>query len=710
MAEASAELERQAFRDKWKSLECKRRENEYTSWVEIEILCATWNVNVKKPTEDLTAWLNTSHQPGIVAIGIQEMDMSAEGVIFREMESRNAPWEALFLESLNKQHEDEIYSQVTNCYKDQGNSTQSKILSKQLGGVHLVCFVHQKFRDAISEVQTSGVVTGILGVVANKGGVGIRFRLFDSTFVFLNAHFNAHQTNVETRNQDFLTIESGLQFWDPLTVKDTVTGNEELDMGVPMPLYDHDNIFWVGDFNYRIDLPDDFVRERIEKKDWDTLFAADQLHVQKKRGKVFQNGWEEAPIKFPPTYKYESNSTQYDNSSKRRCPAWCDRILWRSSYTTNQSYERFELLSSDHRPVSARFSVKVKVLDHLKKLKVIEDIVRQLDESVSSPPATELTASEIEFKNLQFGVTRTKTVTLSNVGCSIVQWKFIPKLKDQHVFQCWLNVTPTTGMLGPGEEVQIVFSGCVGRKQVQKLMEETKINDVVVLHVENEMLNGKDYFITVTGNWLKSVFGKTLNVLVTLPFPVRSGRTYPSLKLKVPKELWCLCDWLYKYGIRKPGIFIEPGKKPEMENLRECLDTGREFPPTTDAHSMAETLLYFLNCFREPLVPYEFYSQALNVCGNFTLCKQVVSKFPEHNYNVFYYLTAFLREFLVHSLENNLTPEKLTCVFSRVIFKTPPELKALQTEGLKLEETKKRSSFVLHFLIPLNHMRAESQQ
>lgn len=37
---------------------------------------------------------------------LQEMDMSAEGVLFREMESRAAPWENLFLEALNKQHAD----------------------------------------------------------------------------------------------------------------------------------------------------------------------------------------------------------------------------------------------------------------------------------------------------------------------------------------------------------------------------------------------------------------------------------------------------------------------------------------------------------------------------------------------------------------------------------------------------------------------------
>lgn len=65
----------------------------------------------------------------------------------------------------------------------------------------------------------------------------MRLRLWDSTFVFLNAHFNAHQSNVETRNQDFLTIESGLVFYDPSTVQE---GEDPAVSGTPLTLYDHE--------------------------------------------------------------------------------------------------------------------------------------------------------------------------------------------------------------------------------------------------------------------------------------------------------------------------------------------------------------------------------------------------------------------------------------------------------------------------------------
>ena len=43
--------------------------------------------------------------------------------------------------------------------------------------------------------------------------------------------------------------------------------------------------------------------------------------------KIFQN-FREGPINFPPTYKYDLFSDDYDTGEKQRCPAWTDRVLW----------------------------------------------------------------------------------------------------------------------------------------------------------------------------------------------------------------------------------------------------------------------------------------------------------------------------------------------------------------------------------------------
>jgi hypothetical protein len=123
-------------------------------------------------------------------------------------------------------------------------------------------------------------------------------------------------------------------------------------------------------------------------------------------GRVCLN-FEEGPIVFPPTFKFDKNSEKFDTSAKQRwtcrcasildssysaqrnrCPAWTDRILFKSkrigtcvymcavlpytqstftgeSSTAVLSLESYgSVLSaqhSDHRPVYARFTLRPRI-------------------------------------------------------------------------------------------------------------------------------------------------------------------------------------------------------------------------------------------------------------------------------------------------------------------------------------------------------------
>lgn len=55
-------------------------------------------------------------------------------------------------------------------------------------------------------------------------------------------------------------------------------------------LFSHDYVFWCGDFNYRIDLPNEEVKELIRQQNWDSLIAGDQLISQKNAGQVRHGG------------------------------------------------------------------------------------------------------------------------------------------------------------------------------------------------------------------------------------------------------------------------------------------------------------------------------------------------------------------------------------------------------------------------------------
>ncbi|PIO31098.1 hypothetical protein AB205_0031990 [Aquarana catesbeiana] len=204
-----------------------------------------------------------------------------------------------------------------------------------------------------------------LALEGNKGGVSIRLSLFGHMVCFLNCHLPAHMENSDQRVDNFESILQLQQFQGPLA-------NGVLD---------HDLVFWFGDLNFRIDDLDlHFVKSAIQGNKLSLLWEKDQLNMAKCYEPVL-SGFMEGPLTFPPTYKYDVGTNTYDTSSKKRKPAWTDRILWKmknlhsqnASGKADMSSSMSEELSmtllsygchmhyteSDHKPVSAIFSLKV---------------------------------------------------------------------------------------------------------------------------------------------------------------------------------------------------------------------------------------------------------------------------------------------------------------------------------------------------------------
>ncbi|GIY38364.1 synaptojanin-1 [Caerostris extrusa] len=187
---------------------------------------------------------------------------------------------------------------------------------------------------------------------------------------FVCAHFAAGQSQVLERNADYHEISKKLSF----------------PMG--RTLDTHDYVFWCGDFNYRIDLANDEVKKLVKAENWSTLLAADQLLNSQQNNQAFKD-FIEAQINFPPTYKYDIFSDDYDTSEKNRIPSWTDRVLFRRKkypYEEAESpgkiafYGRAELKTSDHRPVIALIDVEVLHINGPKRLENFQNIV------ASGPP------------------------------------------------------------------------------------------------------------------------------------------------------------------------------------------------------------------------------------------------------------------------------------------------------------------------------------
>lgn len=99
-------------------------------------------------------------------------------------------------------------------------------------------------------------------------------------------------------------------------------------------------MIWLADTNYRIGLDNDTVRSLATSDQLDALLAADQVcsilvwicslllivsALQLKQAMDAQqafHGYEEGPILFRPTYRYNLGTDTYDTSEKMRIPAW----------------------------------------------------------------------------------------------------------------------------------------------------------------------------------------------------------------------------------------------------------------------------------------------------------------------------------------------------------------------------------------------------
>ena len=192
--------------------------------------------------------------------------------------------------------------------------------------------------------------------------------------------------------------------------------------------------------------------------DYTPLLASDQLRNAQAWGAAFV-GYEEAPITFAPTYKYDPGTDVYDTSEKRRPPAYCDRVLWRGpkKHAACTTYGRHELRAADHRPVSAALALSVAVPNEERRQEVHREIVRTLDawENASIPTAA-LDTNDLQFGSVSFGEAVSRTLVLTNTGQTRLAFSFqpLPDAAGSLDKPPWLFVSPWSDMLLPGRRAK----------------------------------------------------------------------------------------------------------------------------------------------------------------------------------------------------------------------------------------------------------------
>jgi hypothetical protein len=220
----------------------------------------------------------------------------------------------------------------------------------------------------VGVVAYAGVGAG-LWEMGNKGGVGVKLHYKSVEMNFLAAHLAPDEKNVRLRNDNWEAIVRGVVFKPPPAVADA-----DYPVGLYSPTA---HLFVLGDLNYRTSDhrpgPLEFLvfpqptDHQSSNKHFLNLLEYDQLTVQRKAGRTL-HGLEEAPVSFPPTYKYLVNRSlkaPADDSwnwMPLRWPSWTDRILYLpTSSPQDITVHRYtsipDIQTSDHRPVVAHISI-----------------------------------------------------------------------------------------------------------------------------------------------------------------------------------------------------------------------------------------------------------------------------------------------------------------------------------------------------------------
>lgn len=211
----------------------------------------------------------------------------------------------------------------------------------------LVGFIKTNHAKHLKNLSQSTVAAGMGGIMGNKGGCQLSFKLYEYQYNVINVHLVHGAKRFMKRDEMMSEI-----------IRKMRIQRDEID-----PDIISDFNFILGDMNYRLEGTFEELEPQIDKivsmrKDRDQLYKSMNFH-----GKY--PDYKEYDINFKPSYKRNKNEPGYFNK-KSQAPSYTDRILLKNN-TTNEiilnSYRCLDnVYGSDHRPIQLDVNILMKPL------------------------------------------------------------------------------------------------------------------------------------------------------------------------------------------------------------------------------------------------------------------------------------------------------------------------------------------------------------
>lgn len=240
-----------------------------------------------------------------------------------------------------------------------------------------------------------------------------------------------------------------------------------------------------------------------------------------------------------------------------------------ADYTSHQN-----VTSSDHKPVSATFTLTFPAVEPELRAKVHAEVAREVDrlENERRPVVTVIIdqpngsghgdSEVLHFGEVRYWERQRREVMVANTGASMAKLNFVrrPALDGgakEVICKQWLSVEflgydakKDNIELQPGDVATISITLLIDHmQQVLDLNNQREVlDDVLILRVDG----GRDVFIPVSAKWLYSSYGTTLKELVKIPESIGGFRGYCECKAELaegplysaPREIYRLTQFL----------------------------------------------------------------------------------------------------------------------------------------------------------------------